>query len=100
MRDTQYHPLIDTLRLYAGWLLACLSAVYIAGSYQELRHLPFHLDILKEWVDSATILQVTVTTFVFLLLSAVHRAVGKGVWRGVALAVLGFLALVIFKANA
>ncbi len=100
MSDTQYYPLLETLRLYAGWLLACLSAVYVAGSYQELRHLPFHLDILKEWIESGTILQVTVLTFIFLLLSSVHSAIGKGFWKGVALAVLGFLTVVIFKANA
>ena len=99
MTAPDYHPLLDTLRLYAGWLLACLLTIFALGSYQQLRHLPLHLSILDEWMDSPLILQVTFITFLFLLLSSVHRAIGRGVWKGLALTALGFFLLVIFRVN-
>lgn len=99
MSDQEYHPLIDTLRLYAGWLLACLFAVYALGIFQKLRALPWDIGILDEWVDSPLILHVTFTTFVFLLLSTVHRMLGRGLWKGIALTGVGFLLIVVFRAN-
>ena len=92
-----YHPLIDTLRLYAGWLLACLFVIYAVGGYQQLRQFPFRLSILDEWTASPMILSVTLVTFLFLLLSSVHRVMGRGFWKGLALAVMGFGVMVGFR---
>ena len=97
--SSDYHPLLDTLRLYAGWLLACLFVVYALGSYQETRSLPYTFSILNEWVESPLILQVTFVTFVFLILSSVYRLLGKGVWKSVLLTIIGFALIVIFRAN-
>ncbi len=97
--NVEYHPLIDTLRLYAGWFLACLFVIYTLGSTQQLRPLPFHLSILDEWMDSPMILHVTLVTFLFLLLSSVHQFLGRGFWRGVGLVVIGFVLLVVFQVN-
>ncbi len=97
--EQEYHPLLDTLRLYAGWLLACLSVIYVFGSYQELRHLPFDIPIAREWVESSLILHVTATTFLFLMLSSIHQAVRRGTWKGIALAIFGFLLLIVFRVN-
>ncbi len=97
---SDYHPLLTTLRLYAGWLLACLSVIYIVGSYQELREFPFKLSLAKEWIESSVILHVAFTTFIFMLLSTVHMALGRGVWKGVMLAVIGFAAIAVFMVNA
>ena len=99
MMHSHYHPLSHTLRLYAGWLLACLFVVFAFGSYQQLRTLPVRLDLLDEWMDSPAILQTTATTFLFLLLSSLHGVVGRGLWKGVALAVIGFAALVLLRMN-
>ena len=96
----EYHPLLDTLRLYAGWLLACLSAVFAVGSYQQLRSFPYRLSILDEWVQSPLIRQATFLTFLFLLLSSMHRLVGGGVWKGAGLGAMGFALLVVFRVNA
>lgn len=96
---SEYHPLLDTLRLYAGWLLACLFTIYAAGGYQQLRQLPFRLSILDDWIASPTILHATLVTFLFMLLSNIHRALGKGFWNGMGLAVIGFALLVFFRAN-
>ena len=93
----EYHPLLDTFRLYAGWLFACLALVFAAGSYQSLRAFPVRFAILDEWVDSSMLLHATLVTFLFLLLSSVHRMMGRGVWKGVALTVLGFGLLVMFR---
>ncbi|MDP6561808.1 MAG: hypothetical protein QF793_02685, partial [Candidatus Peribacteraceae bacterium] len=38
-----YFPLLDTLRLYAGWLLAWYCIVYAIGAYQFMKELPFRL---------------------------------------------------------
>ena len=94
-----YHPLLDTLRLYAGWLLACLSMIFALGSYQELRRLPLSIPIVNDWVESPMILQVAFMTFLFLLLSSIHRAAGRGLWKGVTLTIIGFFLLVLFRAN-
>ena len=96
---SSYAPLLDTLQLYAGWLLACLFVILSVGSYQFLRHLPWHADILDEWVHSQLIMRVTFITFSFLLLSSLHRAMGRGLWKGIALAILGFIAIAFFMAN-
>ncbi len=94
-----YHPLIDTLRLYAGWLLAILFLIYAAGSYQLLKKLPVHSELLHEWITSSLILHVTAVTFLFLMLSSLHRAMGRGLWKGLILMLLGFGLLVLFRLN-
>lgn len=93
-----YHPLLDTLRLYAGWLLACLTVVFAFGSYQELRALPVSNPLLAEWVESPLIRNVTALCFLFLLLSSVHRRLRGGLWTGVVLTCIGFAALAFIMA--
>lgn len=97
--QSEYHPLISTLRLYAGWLLACLFVAYTFGSYQQIRELPFRLAILDEWMDSDMILNAALVTFLFMLLSSVHQLVGRGFWKGLALVIVGFVLLVVFRMN-
>ena len=97
--DSDYHPLLSTLRLYAGWLLACLAIVYALGTYQQLKVFPLRLDILDEWMDSPMLLNVTSVTFLFLMLSSVHQALGRGFWKGVFLTGAGFSILVVFQIN-
>lgn len=99
MQENEYHPLLETFRLYAGWLLACMAVIYAVGSYQQARVLPFHSDLLQEWLESALILHVTFTAFIFLLLGSVHRGIGGGAWKGILLAIAGFLLIAFFRAN-
>lgn len=100
MQEKDYHPLTETLRLYAGWLIVCLFAIYAAGSYQQLRQLPFRISILDEWIASPVILQITLTAFLFLMLGSVHQAAGRGAWKGMGLAAIGFALMIVFRANA
>lgn len=99
MQEKDYHPLTETLRLYAGWLVACLFAVYAAGSYQQIRRLPFRISTLDEWISSPVILQAALTAFLFLMLESIHRAAGSGFWKGMGLAAIGFALLVFFRMN-
>lgn len=99
MSDHEYHPLLDTLRLYAGWLFALLFVVFSVGIFQQTRELPWEFPLLDEWVASPLILQVSLLTFLFLLLSTVHRLVGRGMWKGLALAIIGFALFAFFRAN-
>ncbi|MBI3619363.1 hypothetical protein HY213_05020, partial [Candidatus Peregrinibacteria bacterium] len=64
-----YYPLVDTLRLYAGWLLAWYGAVFALGGYQWTRTLPFKSDIVNDMLSSPFIVVASFATFLFLLLS-------------------------------
>ena len=97
--ETEYYPIVDTLRLYAGWLLAFLAVIFAAGSYQHLRILPFEASIIDEWSESGLLLQVTFLTFLFLLFSEIHRALGRGLWKGLFLTMIGFVLFVAFRVN-
>ena len=95
--DHEYHALLSTFRLYAGWLLACLLAVFAAGSYQQLRSLPVRFPILDEWMDSAMLRDVLLVTFLFLLLSSMHQLLRGGFWKGILLTAGGFALMVIWQ---
>ncbi len=74
----EYYPLVDTLRLYAGWLLAWYFVVFALGSYQYMRTLPFQIPYLEELFFSPLILNFSLAAFLFLLLSGLHRLLGRG----------------------
>ena len=46
IKKAPYLPLIDTLRLYAGWLLAWYGLVFAIGAYQYRGILPFHSELI------------------------------------------------------
>ena len=94
-----YVPLIDTMRLYAGWLLAWYSVVYLLGSYQATKQWPFEIPFIGGLFLSPLILTFAFGTYLFLLLTSVHRWLGRGLWRGVILAIFGFCAFVLFTVN-
>ena len=94
-----YYPLSDTIRLYCGWLLAFLSAIYAVGAYQSLRGLPWESPLIAEWFESPLILHAAFLAFLYLLLSSVHRLLGRGLWSGLLLMILGFFLFALFKAN-
>ncbi len=94
-----YYPIIDTLRLYAGWLLAWYFLIYALGSYQFLRKFPFQLPYIDDLFWSPIVLSFTFGAFLFLLLSSVHRLFGRGLLTGAGLTVLGLVALFLFHQN-
>ena len=84
-----YFPLHETLRLYAGWLLAWYLLVYALGSYQYTRPVPFSVPLVEGLLLSPLVQSFTLATFLFLLLGSVHRRIGGGTLRAVLLTVLG-----------
>lgn len=98
--DPSYIPLTDTLRLFAGWLLAWYAVVYLLGSFRMSGQLPFEVPFLQGLFESPLVLRFAFGTFLFLLLTTVHRWLGRGAGKGVALAVIGIVLFVLFHLNA
>ena len=91
---TVYFPILDTLRLYAGWVLAWYVLVYGLGTYQTMRDLPFRIPFVEGLVLSPLVLSFTVASFLFLLLTDVYDRTGRGLLKG---ALLTFLGVVVFS---
>jgi hypothetical protein len=94
-----YYPLMDTLRLYAGWLLAWYFVIEALGSYQYLRTLPFRLSALDGLFRSLLVIRISAAAFLFLLLSTVHCMLGRGIAKGIILTLTGIVLLGVFIAN-
>lgn len=95
-----YVPLIETARLFAGWLLAWYGLIYLLGSMQSLQQLPLEIPFVESLYLSPLILRLTFGTFLFLFFTTVHRAWGKGIGKGILLTLAGALVFLFFHANA
>jgi len=94
-----YSPLVDTFRLYAGWLLAWYFAIYALGGYQFTRRLPFVVPFVDDLFSSSVIAQCSFAVFLFLLLTSMHRMLGRGKLLAVFLALIGAGVFVVFAVN-
>lgn len=94
--SAQYHPFLETLRLYAGWLAAWYVLIFAFGSYQMLRERPLGIPYLEELFLSKTVLSLAFTAFLFLTLSSIHRRLRRGVLLGVVLTIVGAGVLFLF----
>ena len=97
--DHTYVPLVDTFRLFAGWLLAWYAVVYLFGSLQALKQLPFEIPFIEGLFLSPLILRLTFATYLFLLLTSIHKALGKGTGKGVLLTLVGVGLYAFFHMN-
>lgn len=89
-----YHPLMSTLRLYAGWLLAWYGLFVALGYYAHVRSLPWVLPFVEAFFVSPLIFSFIVAIFLFLLLGGIHRA-AQGHWMSrIVLGLLGIGAFV------
>ncbi len=79
MKRAGYHPLISTLRLYAGWLLAWYGLFVALGYYAHVRELPWVLPFVEAFFISPLIFSIIVAIFLFLILGSIHRAI-HGRW--------------------
>lgn len=86
-----YAPLIDSLRLYAGWLLGWYFLLYVLSGYEFTRHLPFQIPLVNDLSTTDVVLDVTFGLFLFLLCTSAHRALGRHASHGVLLLLLGTL---------
>ncbi len=87
--DDEYLPLNETLRLYAGWLLAWYGLVYLIGAFQDEKLLPFTIDFIDNLYRSPLTLQFAFGTYLYLLLGTMHRAWGRGILKGLFLGIVG-----------
>lgn len=73
---SRYAPLLDTIRLYAGWLLAWYAIVFLVGGQQKLGRLATDIEWLESLSQSPLVLRCAFGTFLFLLLSTIYT------WKG------------------
>lgn len=94
--DMEYLPLVDTLRLFAGWLLAWYGIVYLLGWYQISGKISSDIPFLQALFASSLVLRFAFGTFLFLLLTSVHAWAGKGAGKAIGLGVLGIVIFFVF----
>jgi len=96
---SSYFPLLDTLRLYAGWLLAWYCLVYALGHYQHTRPLPFRIPFVEGLFLSPLVLSFTLGAYLFLLLSGIWKATGRGIFKGLIATGIGVAGFVLYRMN-
>jgi hypothetical protein len=96
----EYLPLQDTLRLYAGWLLAWYGGIYLLGSLSVEDRIPASIPSIDTLFLSPLILLCAFGTYLFLALTSLHRALGKGAGKGILLTGIGIGIFWFFAANA
>ncbi|MSR67502.1 hypothetical protein EXS65_01580 [Candidatus Peribacteria bacterium] len=70
-----YHPLVSTLRVYAGWLLAWYGLFVALGYYAHERMLSWNLPFVEAFFLSPLIFSFIVAIFLFLSLGSIHRVI-------------------------
>ena len=98
-KERRYVPLVGTLRLYAGWLMAWYILMYLLGAYQVTGQFPFTLLIIEGLFYSKMVLIFTFATFLFLLFSSSHHALHGGKRMGWGFFILGFALLMFFSVS-
>lgn len=91
----QYLPLVSTLRLYAGWLLAWYGLFVGLGYYATVRSLPLDIPFVMSFYASPLIFTITVAVFLFLLFTEIQRVIHGKLISGVVLTVSGFAVFII-----
>ena len=94
-----YFPLLDTLRLYAGWLLAWYCLVYAVGSYQFMRELPVRIPYADSLFLSPLVLSFTFAAYLFLLLSGWYVSAGRKKPVAIVLLAVGVGLFLLYRMN-
>lgn len=97
--DIPYLPLFETMRLYAGWLLAWYALIYIIGAYQFTKDLPFRIPYAESLFLSPLVLSFTFAAFLFLLLSSIYKALGKKKPVAFLLLIIGVALFLVYRVN-
>lgn len=85
--EAGYLPLVETLRLFAGWLIAWYGLVYLLAGLQFKGSISADLPFIAALASSGLVIRFSFGTFLFLLLSSVHAWTGRGIAKGIALTV-------------
>lgn len=94
-----YLPIAATLRLYAGWLLAYYAIVYAVGWYAYSRPLPFEIPYVEALMISPLVLSFTFAAFLFLVGHSTYMSLGRGLWKGIFVSVIGVGVFVVYRMN-
>lgn len=97
--EAAYFPLLETLRLYAGWLLAWYSLVYAVGAYQFMKDIPVHVPYAESLFLSPLVLSFTFAAYIFLLFSGIYKATGRSKKVGIVLAFGAVAVFILYKMN-
>src|SRR3989344_3275495 len=97
--EVKYFPLLDTLRLYAGWLLSWYFLIFAFGSYDFTRELPFEIPLVSGLFQSPVIISFALGAFLFLMLTSLHRALHRGIGTGLALTAVWFITMGMYRMN-
>ena len=92
----RYAPIVDTARLYAGWLLAWYAVLFLLSGQHALGRFPWDVSWLDGIARSPLVLRCAFGTFLFLLLSSLHRSMRGGGRSQAVLTVLWIGAVVVF----
>lgn len=84
-----YHPLTATLRLYAGWLFAWYGLFVAVGYYSTTRAMPWDVPFVRAFYESPLIFSFIIAIFIFLMLSALHKAMKGGIITGIIFTIIG-----------
>jgi len=94
-----YFSLVDTLRLYAGWLLTGYFVAYILGGYQYTKPLPFHIPYVLAFLTSPLILSFSLAAYLFLLFTGIKRGMKGGMLNTMLLTVVAVCIFVVYRIN-
>lgn len=97
----KYYPFIDTLRLYAGWLLAWYALVYALGSYQYTKNTYIRVPYVEALLPpfSSVVFTFTIVAFLFLLLTSIYKVSGATRMRAFSLWLLGIATFALYRLN-
>ncbi len=70
-----YHPLLDTLTLYSGWLLSWYALFIALGYYAHERQLPFSLPFVEGFYLSSMTWNTMLALLFFIGTSALWRSI-------------------------
>jgi hypothetical protein len=96
-----YYPFVDTLRLYAGWLLAWYSITYVFGAYQYTKDIPIRIPYAEALLPpfSDIVFSFTIASFLFLLLSSLQKSFGGGTVQSFVFTILGIVLFSLYRVN-
>lgn len=97
--SNSYFPLYETLRLYAGWLLAWYGIIYAIGAYQHVKDLPFRIPYAESLFLSPLVLSFTFASFVFLLCTTLSKALPVFRFKNILLFLTGTAIFMLYRMN-
>jgi hypothetical protein len=97
--DPRYVPLVVTLRLYAGWLLAPYLLAFAFGGLAVTRILPVTVPFTQAILLSPLAITFALGLFLFLLCTSLHREMGGGTLKGIIIAAASIVLTALFAAN-